>query len=280
MQRYSKNKYKYGFSMPENYVFKAEKGLSQRTVATISEMKGEPEWMREFRLKALEIFESKPVPRWGADLGAIDFGEIYYYVKANEGVKRKWSELPKEIKDTYDKLGLPEAEKEYLGGVKAQYESEVVYGSLLKELEKKGIIFCSIDEALRDHEEIVKEYFGKLVPASDNKFAALNSAVWSGGSFVYIPKGVRVERPLQAYFRINAAKMGQFERTLIIVDEGAFVHYVEGCTAPIYSEDSLHAAVVEIFVKKGARCRYTTIQNWSTNVYNLVTKRSLVEEMG
>ncbi|HEX8923619.1 MAG TPA: Fe-S cluster assembly protein SufB, partial [Patescibacteria group bacterium] len=222
----------------------------------------------------------KPMPAWGGDLTEINFDDIFYYIKPNGRVEKDWKEVPKEIKDTYDKLGIPEAEKEYLGGVKAQYESEVVYGSLRKELADKGIVFMGMDEALKKYPELVKEYFGRLVPAGDNKFAALNTAVWSGGSFIYVPKGVKIDMPLQAYFRINAANMGQFERTLIIVDEGAFVHYVEGCTAPVYTTDSLHAAVVEIFVKKGARCRYTTIQNWSTNVYNLVTKRTWVEEDG
>lgn len=268
------------FSMPENYVFKSEKGLNQETVNMISTMKKESEWMQNIRLKALEVFESKPMPMWGADLSKINFDDIHYYVKPANKAEKSWDEVPKEIKETYDRLGIPEAEKQYLGGVKAQYESEVIYGSLLKKLSDQGIIFCGMDEALAKYPELVKEYFGKVIPLTDNKFAALNTAVWSGGSFIYIPKGVRVEKPLQAYFRINTANMGQFERTMIIVDEGAYVHYVEGCTAPIYSTDSLHAAVVEIFVKKGARCRYTTIQNWSTNVYNLVTKRAWVEEDG
>lgn len=273
-------KYKYGFSMPENYLFKAKKGLNEQIVATISEMKKEPIWMREFRLKSFEIFLQKPMPSWGADLGEIDFDDIFYYIKPNKKTEKSWDDVPKEIKDTYDKLGIPEAEKEFLGGVKAQYESEIVYGSLQKKYSDLGIIFCGMDEAVIKYPELVKEYFGKLIPAGDNKFAALNSAVWSGGSFVYVPKNIKVDLPLQAYFRINSANMGQFERTLIIVDEGAYVHYVEGCTAPIYSTDSLHAAVVEVFVKKGGRCRYTTIQNWSTNVYNLVTKRAKVEEDG
>ena len=280
MVKKPKDKYKYGFSMPENYVYKAEKGLNTKVVETISTMKGEPGWMKDFRLASLAIFESKPMPTWGADLSKIDFSNIYYYIKPSQKVEKSWDEVPKEIKETYDRLGIPEAEKAYLGGVKAQYESEVVYGSLMKRLSKKGIIFCGMDEALQKYPELVKEYFGKLISPTDNKFAALNSAVWSGGSFIYVPKGVKVDLPLQAYFRINSANMGQFERTLIIVDEGAYVHYVEGCTAPIYTTDSLHAAVVEIFVKKNARCRYTTIQNWSTNVYNLVTKRTRVEEKG
>lgn len=272
--------YKYGFSEPENYVYKAKRGLTEEVVLTISQMKNEPLWMTALRVKALDIFKNKPMPGWGADLGKIDFGNIFYYIKPSLKQEKSWDDVPKEVRDTYDKLGIPEAEKKYLAGVKAQYESEVVYGSLQKKLADQGVIFCGMDEALEKYPEIVREYFGKLVPAADNKFSALNSAVWSGGSFIYIPKGVKVELPLQAYFRINAANMGQFERTLIIVDEGAYVHYVEGCTAPIYSTDSLHAAVVEIFVKKNARCRYTTIQNWSTNVYNLVTKRARVEENG
>jgi len=272
--------YKYGFSMPENYVFKAKKGLNEQVVAMISKMKNEPEWMTIFRLKAYQIFLGKPMPEWGADLSDIDFNDIFYYLKPNIKTEKSWDDVPSEIKDTYDKLGIPEAEKDYLGGVKAQYESEVVYGSLQKKYSDMGIIFCSMDEAVVKYPELVTEYFGKLIPSGDNKFAALNSAVWSGGSFVYVPKGIKVDLPLQAYFRINSANMGQFERTLIIVDEDSYVHYVEGCTAPIYSTDSLHAAVVEVFVKKGARCRYTTIQNWSTNVYNLVTKRAKVEENG
>lgn len=272
--------YKYGFSMPENYVYKAEKGLNREVVEIISKMKGEPEWMREFRLRAFEKFEEKPMPGWGADLSRINFDDIYYYIKPSKKEVKTWEDVPKEVRDTYDLLGIPQAEKLYLGGVKAQYESEVVYGSLILRLRKKGIIFCGMDEALKKYPKLVKEYFGKVIPMGDNKFAALNSAVWSGGSFIYVPKGVKVDLPLQAYFRINSANMGQFERTLIIVDEGAYVHYVEGCTAPIYSTDSLHAAVVEIFVKKNARARYTTIQNWSTNVYNLVTKRAWVEEDG
>ena len=275
-----KGDYKYGFSMPEKYSYKAGFGLTKEVVKTISKMKGEPKWMLDIRLRSYEIFLEKKMPKWGADLSTIIFDKIHYYVKATDKSEKDWEDVPKEIKDTYDRLGIPEAEKQYLGGVKAQYESEVVYGSLLKRLSDQGIIFCGMDEALIKYPEIVKEYFGKLIPPGDNKFAALNSAVWSGGSFIYVPKGVKVDLPLQAYFRINTANMGQFERTLIIVDEGAFIHYVEGCTAPIYSTDSLHAAVVEIFVKKGARCRYSTIQNWSKNVYNLVTKRAKVEEDG
>lgn len=279
-EKFELSTYKYGFSMPENYVFKAKKGLNEQIVAMISRMKNEPEWMADFRQKAYQIFLVKPMPEWGADLSDIDFDDIFYYLKPNKKTEKSWDDVPSEIKDTYDKLGIPEAEKDYLGGVKAQYESEVVYGSLQKKYSDLGIIFCSMDEAVVKYPELVGEYFGKLIPSGDNKFAALNSAVWSGGSFVYVPKGIKVDLPLQAYFRINSANMGQFERTLIIVDEDSYVHYVEGCTAPIYSTDSLHAAVVEVFVKKGARCRYTTIQNWSTNVYNLVTKRAKVEENG
>ncbi|MCG0239010.1 MAG: Fe-S cluster assembly protein SufB [Firmicutes bacterium] len=269
------SEYKYGFRDPEKYVFKARKGLDREVVEQISRMKGEPDWMREFRLKSLEIFLSKPLPTWGADLSQIDFNDIYYYVKPTEKHARSWDEVPEEIKRTFDRLGIPEAERKFLAGVSAQYESEVVYHNIRKDLEEKGVIFMDMDSALREHPDLVRQYFGTVVPPTDNKFAALNSAVWSGGSFIYVPPGVHVEIPLQAYFRINAQNMGQFERTLIIVDEGAFVHYVEGCTAPIYSTDSLHAAVVEIIVKRGARCRYTTIQNWSHNVYNLVTKRAV-----
>ncbi len=269
---------KYGFSKPEKYVFKARKGLGEDVVKEISAMKDEPEWMLKFRLRSYEIFKSKKQPMWGADLSRINYDNIYYYLKPTEKKVASWEELPKEIKDTYDAIGIPEAEKKYLGGVGAQYDSEVIYHSIKKEWEKKGVIFLDTDTALKKYPELFKEHFARAIPAADNKLAALNSAVWSGGSFIYVPKGVNVNIPLQAYFRINAANMGQFERTLIIVDEGAQVHYVEGCTAPIYTTDSLHAAVVEIFVKKGARCRYTTIQNWSKNVYNLVTKRAFVEE--
>ena len=270
--------YKYGFSYPEEYVYKSQKGLSTDVVQELSHQKSEAAWMREARLKALDIFTAKPMPTWGADLSTIDFDDIYYYLRPTEKPEKSWEDLPDSIKETYDRLGIPEAEKKYLAGVKAQYESEVVYGSLLKSLEDKGVVFLGMDEALQKHPELVKEYFGTAIPAADNKFAALNSAVWSGGSFIYIPKNVTVELPLQAYFRINAANMGQFERTLIIADEGSQVHYVEGCTAPVYAADSLHSAVVEIIVKKGARVRYTTVQNWSSNVYNLVTKRALVHE--
>src|SRR6267143_948922 len=268
-------KEKYGFFVPEDYVFKAKRGLTPDIVKEISFMKGEPEWMTKFRLRSLEIFRKKPMPKWGADLSVIDFENIFYYLKASDKQSKTWEELPPDIKATYDRLGVPEAERKFLAGVSAQYESEVVYHSLQEELTKKGVIFTDTDSALRDHPDLFKEYFGTVIPPADNKFSALNTAVWSGGSFIYVPKGVRVEIPLQAYFRINAENMGQFERTLIICDEGSFVHYIEGCTAPIYTTDSLHSAVVEIIVKKGARCRYTTIQNWSTNVFNLVTKRAV-----
>jgi Fe-S cluster assembly protein SufB len=270
---------KYGFSEPENYSFKSRKGLDEEIVRQISAMKGEPEWMTDFRLRSLEAFNAKPMPNWGSDvLGQINFDDIYYYIKPTEGQSDSWDDLPAEIKNTYDKLGIPEAEKKYLAGVGAQYESEVIYHSLAKDLEDKGVIFLDTDTALKQQPELFRQYFGTIIPYTDNKFAALNSAVWSGGSFIYVPPGVHIEMPLQAYFRINAKNVGQFERTLIIVDDGAQVHYVEGCTAPVYSSDSLHSAVVEIIVKKGGRCRYTTIQNWSTNVYNLVTKRAAAYE--
>ena len=270
--------YKYGFSMPEKSVFKAKKGLDESVVRQISKIKGEPAWMTEFRLKSYKIFLEKKMPTWGADLSKINFDEIFYYLRSTEKQVNSWDDLPAEIKETYDRIGVPEAEKNFLAGVSAQYESEVVYESINKELEKNGVIFCDMDTGLREHPKIVKEYFGTLIPPYDNKFAALNSAVWSGGSFVYIPKGVHVKLPLQAYFRINSERFGQFERTLIIAEEGSSVHYIEGCTAPIYTTDSLHSAVVEIFVKKNARVRYTTVQNWSKNVYNLVTKRARADE--
>jgi len=272
------NDYKYGFHDPEEYFFKSGRGLNPEVVAMISEHKNEPEWMRERRLKALEYFRARPLPQWGGNLNEIDFENMYYYIRPTEKQANTWEDLPADIKNTWDRLGIPEAEKKYLAGVGAQYESEVVYHKLKQELEDQGVLFLDMDSGLREHEDLVKEYFGTIIPANDNKFAALNSAVWSGGSFIYVPPGVKVEMPLQAYFRINAENMGQFERTLIIVDEGAYVHYVEGCTAPIYSTDSLHSAVVEIVVKAGGRCRYTTIQNWSQNVYNLVTKRAVAYE--
>ncbi|MEW4488456.1 Fe-S cluster assembly protein SufB [Thalassoglobus sp. JC818] len=268
--------YQYGFHDPtDKYSFTSQRGLNAQIVAQISEMKNEPGWMTDFRLKSYEIFESKPMPTWGGDMSGIDFQNIFYYVRASDRQEKSWDDVPEDIRKTYDRLGIPEAEKKYLAGVKAQYESEVVYGSLQEDLEKQGVLFTDTDSALRDHPEIFKQYFGTIIPPSDNKFAALNSAVWSGGSFIYVPPGVNIDFPLQAYFRINTQNMGQFERTLIIVDEGANVHYVEGCTAPTYSSDSLHSAVVEIVVKRKGRCRYTTIQNWSNNVYNLVTKRAM-----
>ncbi|MEZ6094105.1 MAG: Fe-S cluster assembly protein SufB [Pirellulaceae bacterium] len=264
---------KYNFRTESKAVFKARKGLDREIVAQISEMKNEPGWMRDFRMQALDIFESKPMPNWGGDL-SLDFQDIYYYLKPTNQQGRTWDDVPAEIKETFEKLGIPEAERKYLAGVKAQFESEVVYGSLQEDLAKKGVIFTDTDTAVREHADLLREYFGKVIPPTDNKFAALNSAVWSGGSFIYIPKGVKIDFPLQAYFRINEESMGQFERTLIIVDEGAQVHYVEGCTAPMYTSESLHSAVVEVLVKKGGRCRYTTIQNWANNIYNLVTKRA------
>ena len=268
-------RYDFGWADPDAAGATARRGLSADVVADISALKNEPQWMLEFRLKALDLFERKPMPRWGADLSGIDFDNIKYFVRSTEKQAATWDDLPPDIKNTYDKLGIPEAEKARLvSGVAAQYESEVVYHQIREDLEELGVIFLDTDTALREQPELFKEYFGSVIPAGDNKFSALNSAVWSGGSFIYVPPGVHVDIPLQAYFRINTENMGQFERTLIIVDEGAYVHYVEGCTAPIYSSDSLHSAVVEIVVKKGGRCRYTTIQNWSNNVYNLVTKRA------
>ncbi|MCA9374157.1 MAG: Fe-S cluster assembly protein SufB [Candidatus Gracilibacteria bacterium] len=266
--------YKYGFNVESKSVFKSGKGLTEEIVRKISEYKQEPEWMLEFRLNALKIFNEKPMPQWGADLNGIDFDNIHYYVKPSDRPVRDWDDVPDEIKETFERLGVPEAERKFLAGSGAQFESEMVYHNLQEDLAKKGVIFDGIDEALKNHPELFKEYFATVVPPADNKFAALNSAVWSGGSFIYVPKGVHIELPLQAYFRINAENMGQFERTLIIADEGSSVHYVEGCTAPTYSSDSLHSAVVEIIVKPGARVQYTTIQNWSNNVYNLVTKRA------
>ncbi len=270
--------YQYGFHKPENYTFKSQKGLSEKVVQQISWHKKEAQWLNKFRLKSLQIFYQKNLPVWGGDLSKIDFNDIYYYIKPTDKKASKWSDLPKEIKSTYDKIGIPEAEKKFLAGVSAQYESEIIYKSIINSLRKKGVIFVDPDTAFSQYNDIFKPYFGSVIPPADNKFAALNSAVFSGGSFIYVPKNVQVQLPLQAYFRINAAQMGQFERTLIIADEGSFVHYVEGCSAPVYSADSLHSAVVEIIVKKGARVRYTTIQNWSSNVYNLVTKRAAVYE--
>ncbi len=269
--------YQWGFHDEERPVFKTRRGLDADVIREISQHKGEPAWMLEFRLKAYEIFLQKPMPTWGSDLDGIDFENIFYYLKPAEENARSWDDVPESIKNTFERLGIPEAERKFLAGVGAQYESEVIYHSLKKELEDQGVLFLDTDQALLHHEELFREHWATIIPPTDNKFAALNSAVWSGGSFIYVPPGVRVEQPLQAYFRINAQNMGQFERTLIIVDEGAYVHYVEGCTAPTYSSDSLHSAVVEILVKKGGRCRYTTIQNWSSNVYNLVTKRAVAE---
>ncbi len=271
-------KYKYGFKDPDVTVFKTRKGLDREVVQQISDMKGEPEWMLEFRLKGLEHFQARPMPEWGADLSVMDLDDIYYYVKPAEAESKSWDDVDDTIKETFDRLGIPEAEQKFLAGVGAQYESEMVYHSIQEHLEEQGVIFLSIEDGLRKHPDLFREYFSKIIPITDNKFAALNSAVWSGGSFVYVPPGVKVELPLQAYFRLNMPNIGQFERTIIIVDEGAQVHYVEGCTAPTYTTDSFHSGVIEIMVKKGARCRYTTIQNWSTNVYNLVTQRAIVHE--
>src|SRR4051812_7054926 len=272
-------RYQYGWSDSDTAGATAQRGLNEAVVRDISGKKNEPQWMLDLRLKGLKLFDRKPMPTWGADLGTIDFDNIKYFVRSTEKQAASWEDLPEDIKNTYDKLGIPEAEKARLvSGVAAQYESEVVYHKINEELEKQGVIFLDTDTALKEHPELFEEYYGSVIPHGDNKFSALNGAVWSGGSFIYVPKGVHVEIPLQAYFRINTENMGQFERTLIIVDEGAYVHYVEGCTAPIYSSDSLHSAVVEIIVKKGGRCRYTTIQNWSNNVYNLVTKRAKAEE--
>jgi Fe-S cluster assembly protein SufB len=266
--------YQFGFHDEEDYFFKSERGLTRETVINISKMKNEPEWMLEFRLKAYDHFLKRPMPEWGGDLSGIDFDNIFYYIKPSEKQGKTWDEVPEYIKNTFEKLGIPEAERKFLAGVGAQYESEVIYHSLREDLQKLGVIFLDMDAGVREYPELVKQYFGTVIPANDNKFAALNSAVWSGGSFIYVPEGVKIEVPLQAYFRINAENMGQFERTLIICAPGSYVHYVEGCTAPTWSSDSLHSAVVEIIVQEGARCRYTTIQNWSKNVYNLVTKRA------
>ncbi|MHB1431023.1 MAG: Fe-S cluster assembly protein SufB [Streptosporangiaceae bacterium] len=273
------DRYKFGWADSDAAGASARRGLSEEVVRDISAKKNEPEWMLKLRLRGLELFNRKPLPTWGSDLSTIDFDNIKYFVRSTEKQATSWDELPADIKNTYDKLGIPEAEKARLiAGVAAQYESEVVYHKIREDLEEKGVMFLDTDTALKEQPDLFREYFATVIPVGDNKFAALNTAVWSGGSFIYVPKGVRVEIPLQAYFRINTENMGQFERTLIIVDEDAYVHYVEGCTAPIYSSDSLHSAVVEIIVKKGARCRYTTIQNWSNNVYNLVTKRAVAQE--
>src|SRR5829696_2309113 len=271
-------RYKLGWSDEENYVFKPKKGLNESIVREMSWMKGEPDWMLRQRMSALRHFERRPMPSWGGDMSEIYLDDIYYYIKPTSSQVDEWDELPDSIKNTYEKLGIPEAERKYLAGVTAQYESEVVFHRNREDLERQGVIFCDMDTALREYPEVVKPYFGKIIPKNDNKFAALNSAVWSGGSFIYVPPGVEVDMPLQAYFRINAENMGQFERTLIIADEGSRVHYIEGCTAPVYSSDSLHSAVVELIAKPGAHIRYTTIQNWSNNVYNLVTKRAVAYE--
>ncbi len=270
--------YQYGFRDPEDYVFKSRKGLDEEIVRQISRMKEEPEWMLEFRLKALAHFEQRPTPTWGGDLSTLNLDEIYFYAKPTEKEGKSWDEVPDTIKQTFDRLGIPEAEQKFLAGVGAQYESEMVYHNIQEHLKELGVIFVSIEDGLRLYPELFREYFGTVIPTEDNKFAALNSAVWSGGSFVYIPPGVKVDLPMQAYFRVNTAEMGQFERTLIIADEGSQAHYVEGCTAPIYTSDSFHSGVIEIVVKKGARFRYTTVQNWSNNMYNLVTQRSIVHE--
>ncbi len=274
------SEYQYGFRNEESYFFKSRKGLDREIVEQISHLKGEPQWMLDFRLKALAHYRQRPMPSWGADLSDLDLEDIYYYVRPMEEAGKNWDDVPDTIKKTFDRLGIPEAEQKFLSGVGAQYESEMVYHSILEHLEKQGVIFLSIEDGLRQHPDLFREYFGTVIPIEDNKFAALNSAVWSGGSFVYVPKGVKVELPLQAYFRLNAANIGQFERSLIIADEGAQLHYVEGCTAPTYTTNSFHSGVIEIVVRKGARVRYTTIQNWSNNVYNLVTQRAMVDEDG
>ncbi len=266
--------YQYGFNDGDISVYKTQKGINREIVEEISRIKREPDWMREFRLKSFEAFESMPNPTWGVDLSGLHFDQYTYYIKPSEKEERTWDEVPEKIKDTFDKLGIPEAEQKFLSGVATQYESEMVYHNMLAEVEEKGVIFLGMDDALQKHPELVKKYFNSVVDYKDNKFSALNGAVWSGGSFIYVPKGVKLDKPLQSYFRINSELSGQFERTLIIVDEGADVHYVEGCTAPVYSNESLHAAVVEILVLDNGKCRYSTIQNWSTNIINLVTKRA------
>ncbi len=272
------NDYKFGFKTPEHYHFKGGVGLTKEVVEEISRMKEEPQWMLEFRLRALEVFQSKPMPQWGLDLSQIEFDKIHYYVRATDRTNDSWDDVPQDIRDTFDKLGIPEAERKFLAGMGAQFESEVVYHNLKEKWTELGVVFLDTDTALKKYPEMFRKYFATIVPPEDNKFAALNSAVWSGGTFIYVPPGVKVDIPLQAYFRINAESMGQFERTLIVADEGADIHYVEGCTAPIYAKHSLHAAVVEIVALKGARIQYTTVQNWSSNVYNLVTKRAVAHE--
>lgn len=280
MQQFDGGGYEFGFHDSIKPFFAMPKGLSMKIVEEVSSIKGEPEWMLKKRIAAYEMFQRKVMPTWGGDLSRINFDNIYYYVKPMDKQGLTWDEVPAQIKDTFEKIGIPQAERKFLAGVGAQYDSEVIYHSISKMLEKKGVIFTDTDTAVKKYPELLEQYFGKIIPPADNKFAALNTAVWSGGSFIYVPPNVHVDLPLQAYFRINTRNMGQFERTLIIADEGSYVHYVEGCTAPIFTTDSLHSAVVEIVVKKGARVRYTTIQNWSKNVYNLVTKRMFVEEEG
>lgn len=278
LKRLPNEEYAYGFSDDIEAEIRFDKGLSEEVVREISRIKNEPQFMLDMRLKAYEHFKNSPMPDWGADLSDVDFDDYIYYVRSSEKMERRWEDVPKEIRETFARLGIPEAEAKFLSGVATQYDSEMVYQNMLEEVEEKGVLFFDMDTGLREYPELVEKYFNKLVPYDDNKFAALNTAVWSGGSFIYVPKNVRLDKPLQSYFRINAENMGQFERTMIIVDEGADVHYVEGCTAPVYASSSMHAAVVEIFVHKNARCRYTTVQNWSKNVYNLVTKRAYVEE--
>jgi len=277
---YSQDEYKYGFHDDVRSIIDTGKGLTEEVVRKISAYKNEPEWMLEFRLKAFHIFEKMPMQEWGPDLSEIDFQDFTYYRKVSEDTEKSWDDVPEEVKNTFEKLGIPEAERKFLAGVTTQYESEAVYHNMLKEVQDKGVIFLDIDSALKEYPELFRKYFATIVPASDNKLAALNSAVWSGGSFIYVPKGVELEKPLQSYFRINSESMGQFERSIIIVDDGAKCSYVEGCTAPQYTKDSMHAAVVEVFVGKGAKCRYSSVQNWSGNVLNLVTKRARVEENG
>lgn len=279
-KKYIEDEYKYGFKDEDVSIYKTNKGLNEDVIRAISHKKNEPNWMLEFRLKCFEYFKKAPLPNYGPDLSNLEYDDYTYFIRSSEDVSNKWEDVPETIKDTFDKLGIPEAEHKFLAGVSTQYESEVVYHNMLQEVEEKGVIFLDTDSALRLYPDLFKEYFNTVVPYYDNKFAALNGAVWSGGSFIYVPKGVKLEKPLQSYFRINSERMGQFERTLIIVDEGADVHYVEGCTAPIYSKDSLHAAVVEIIIKKDGKCRYSTIQNWSNNIVNLVTKRALVMDNG
>ena len=272
------SRYELGWSDAEEYVYKPKRGLNEDIIREMPWMKGEPDWMLDFRLRSYRLFQRKPMPNWGGDMSEIFFDNIFYYIKPTEGQVDAWEELPESVKQTYEKLGIPEAERKYLAGVTAQYESEVVYHKNREDLEAQGVLFTDMDTAVKEHPEIVKQHFGSIIPPGDNKFSALNSAVWSGGSFIYVPPGVEVEMPLQAYFRINAENMGQFERTLIIADEGATVHYIEGCSAPVYTSDSLHSAVVELIAKPGARITYTTIQNWSSNVFNLVTKRAAAYE--